>query len=64
MQVLLYRQSTCTFCFVEFLDSLLDEYFIKVRFLSQLKRMGPLGPLPWKVVGHILKSWNNGAGPP
>ena len=21
--------------------------------------MGPLGPLPWKVMGHILKSWDN-----
>ena len=23
--------------------------------------MGPLGPLPWKVMGHILKSWDNDA---
>ena len=37
---------------------------IKVRFSSQLKRMGPLGPLPWKVMGHILKSWDNDLGPP
>ena len=21
--------------------------------------MGPLGPLPWKVMGQILKSWDN-----
>ena len=21
--------------------------------------MGPLGPLPWKDMGHILKSWDN-----
>ena len=27
--------------------------FIKVRFFSQLKRMGPLGPLPWKVMKVI-----------
>ena len=26
--------------------------------------MGPLGPLPWKVMGHILKSWDNDPGPP
>ena len=25
---LLYRQPTCTFCFVEFVDSLLDEHFL------------------------------------
>ena len=25
--------------------------------------MGLLGPLPWKVMGHILKSWNNDPGP-
>ena len=25
--------------------------------------MGPLGPLPWKVMGHILKSWDNDTGP-
>ena len=28
---------------------------------SQLKRMGPL---PWKVMGHILKSWDNDPSPP
>ena len=37
---------------------------IKVRFFSQPKRMGQLGPLPWKVMGHILKSWDNDPGPP
>ena len=26
--ILLYWQPTCTFCFVEFVDSLLDEYFL------------------------------------
>ena len=31
---------------------------------SQLKWMGPLAPLPWKVMGHILKSWDNDPGPP
>ena len=31
---------------------------------SQLIRMGPLGPLPWQVMGHILKSWDNDPGPP
>ena len=25
--------------------------------------MGPLGPLPWKVMGHILKSLDNDPGP-
>ena len=25
--------------------------------------MSPLGPLPWKVMGHILKSWDNDPGP-
>ena len=25
--------------------------------------MGPLGPLPWKVMGHILKSWDNDSRP-
>ena len=24
--------------------------------------MGPLGPLPWKVMGHIMKSWDNDPG--
>ena len=38
-------------------------FLLKWNF-SQLKRMGPLGPLPWKVMGHILKSWDNGPGPP
>ena len=38
-------------------------FFIKVRF-SHLKRMHPLGPLPQKVMGHILKSWDNDPGPP
>ena len=34
------------------------------EIFSKLKRMGPLGPLPWKVMGHILKSWDNDPGPP
>ena len=38
--------------------------FIKVRFFHNKKKMGPLGPLPWKVMGHILKSWDNDPGPP
>ena len=38
-------------------------FLLKWNF-SQLKRMGPLGPLPWKVMGHILKSWDNDPGPP
>ena len=38
--------------------------FIKMIFFSQLKRMGSLGPLPWKVMGHILKSWDNDPCPP
>ena len=25
--------------------------------------MGPLGPLPWKMMDHILKSWDNDPGP-
>ena len=25
--------------------------------------MGPLGPLPWKMMDHILKSWDNDSGP-
>ena len=33
--------------------------FIKVRF--KLKR---IGPLPWKVMGHILKLWDNDPGSP
>ena len=52
------------FCFVEFVDSLYNEYFYQSEIFSQLKRMGPLGPLPWKVMGHILKSWDNDPGPP
>ena len=51
-------------CFVESVESRYDEYICKVRFFSQLKRMGPLGPLPLKVIGHILKSWDNDPGPP
>ena len=31
---------------------------------SHLKRMGPVGPLPQKVMGHIFKSWDNDSGPP
>ena len=39
--------------------------FIKVtEIFSHLKRMGPLGALPWKVMGHILKSWDNDPDPP
>ena len=38
--------------------------FIKVRFFRNKIKMGPLGPLPWKVMGHILKSWDNNSGPP
>ena len=41
---------------------------LTVRWISfqseiflQFKRMGPL---PWKVMGHILKSWDNDPGPP
>ena len=37
--------------------------FYKSESFSQLKRMGPLGPLPSEVMGHILKSWDNGLGP-
>ena len=36
----------------------------KSEIFSQLKRMGPLGPLSWEVMGHILKSWDNDPGPP
>ena len=32
-------------------------FLLNWEFFSQLKRMGPLGPLPWIVMGHILKSW-------
>ena len=47
-QVLLYWQPTCSFCFVEFIDSLWDEYFFYwSEIFSQLKKMGP-----------ILKSWD------
>ena len=56
--VLLYWLPTCNFCFVEFVN-----IFIKVRFFTT-KKKGPLGPLPWKVMGHILKSWDNDPGPP
>ena len=38
--------------------------FYQSEIFSQLKRMGPLGPLPWKVMEHILKSWDNDPGPP
>ena len=38
--------------------------FIEVRFFHNKKKMGSLGPLPWKVMGHILKSWDNDPGPP
>ena len=34
-------------------------FFYQSEIFSQLKRMGPLGPLPWKVMCHILKSWDN-----
>ena len=33
--------------------------FYLCEIFSQLKRMGPL---PWKVMGHILKSWDNDLG--
>ena len=33
--------------------------FYESEIFSQLKRMGLLGPLPWKVMGPILKSWDN-----
>ena len=39
-------------------------FFIQSKIFSQLKGMGPLGQLPWKVMGHILKSWDNDPGPP
>ena len=55
--VLLYWLSTYTFCFVEFADSLWGEHLNLSEIFSQLKRMGPLGPLPWKVMGHY---WNHG----
>ena len=51
-------------CFVESVDSLQDEYFYKSEIFSQLKRMGPLGPLPCKAMGHILYSWDNDPGSP
>ena len=51
-------------CFVEFIDSLSVEYFYLREIFSQLKGMGQLGPLPWKVMGHILKSWDNDPVPP
>ena len=52
-------------CFVEFEDSMLDEYFFyQSEFFSQLKRIGSLGQMLWKVMGHIMKSWDNDPGPP
>ena len=58
-QVLLYWQPTCIFC-----RFTVRWTFLLSKIFSQLKRMGPLGPLPWKVMGHILKSWDNDPGPP
>ena len=39
-------------------------FFYLSEIFSHLKMMGQLGPLPWKVMGHILKSWDNDPGPP
>ena len=40
------------------------QYFYLSEIFSQLERMSPLGPLPWKGTGHISKSWDNDPGPP
>ena len=42
----------------------LVEFVVQSEIFSQLKGMGSLGSLPWKVIGHILKSWDNDLGPP
>ena len=49
------------FCGVRRLPVRLIFYLSEI--FSQLKRMGPLGPLSWKVMGHILKAWDNDPGP-
>ena len=54
--LLYWQNSSSTLCFVEFIGSLYNEYFYQSEIFSQLKRMGQLGPLPWKVIGHIFKS--------
>ena len=38
--------------------------FIKVRFFITTKKDGSTGPTALKVMGHILKSWDNDPGPP
>ena len=58
--VLLYWQ---LFCAVRRLTVRWIFFLLKWDF-SQLNRMGPLGPLPWKAMGHFLKSWDNDPGPP
>ena len=57
---------TCFTVLITVLWSLLTRckmFFISEIF-SQLKWVGPLGPLPLKFMGHILKSWDNDPGPP
>ena len=41
--VLLYRLPTCTFCFVEFVDSLKDEYFLLKEDFFTTKKDGSTG---------------------
>ena len=65
-QVLLYWLLYINFLFVEFILAVRWIFFIKVRFFHNKKRWVHwahyLGN--WKVMGNILKSWDNDPGPP